>query len=186
MKKSSKRENMETLINIYNHLMVKQIAFVLKLGRQSPFLARVSFRIFKVLHLVCWPIEKIAVQKWAQLKHDPNRVREEFFAALAYLFERATEEQYERLIEKFRREGAAKILSGMKWIFDERIVNEGEVLQFFVTRRLILGQPVYECDDCHTRFAAPPGWAGQNIKCPGPRCGREYTKEELETIAKNF
>lgn len=38
--------------------------------------------------------------------------------------------------------------------------------------------PPFECGDCHTQFAAPPGWEGQNIKCPG--CGREYSKEELQ------
>ncbi|MBA7663611.1 hypothetical protein ES703_71656 [subsurface metagenome] len=36
---------------------------------------------------------------------------------------------------------------------------------------------VFECADCKTQFSPPPGWAGQNIKCPG--CQREYTKEEL-------
>ena len=38
---------------------------------------------------------------------------------------------------------------------------------------------VFECADCHTQFSPPPGWAGQNIKCPNPACGREYTKEEI-------
>lgn len=37
----------------------------------------------------------------------------------------------------------------------------------------------FECGDCHTPFSPPAGWAGQNIKCPNPVCGREYTKEEL-------
>lgn len=37
--------------------------------------------------------------------------------------------------------------------------------------------PTFRCGDCQTEFKIPPGWAGQNIACPG--CKREYTKEEL-------
>ncbi len=40
--------------------------------------------------------------------------------------------------------------------------------------------PVFSCGECHTQFGAPPGWAGQPIKCPNPQCGREYSKKELE------
>ncbi len=40
--------------------------------------------------------------------------------------------------------------------------------------------PTFSCGDCKTQFSAPPGWAGQSLKCPNPKCGREYTKEELE------
>ncbi|GAI68512.1 unnamed protein product [marine sediment metagenome] len=38
---------------------------------------------------------------------------------------------------------------------------------------------MFSCGDCKTQFSAPPGWAGQPIKCPNPECGREYSKEEL-------
>jgi len=37
----------------------------------------------------------------------------------------------------------------------------------------------FRCGDCGTEFSPPPDWAGQNLKCPNPNCGREYTKEEL-------
>ncbi len=37
----------------------------------------------------------------------------------------------------------------------------------------------FECVDCHTTISLPAGWAGENVKCPVPSCGREYTKEEL-------
>ncbi len=37
----------------------------------------------------------------------------------------------------------------------------------------------FECADCQTQFAAPANWAGQSLTCPGPGCGRVYTKEEL-------
>jgi len=38
---------------------------------------------------------------------------------------------------------------------------------------------VFECGDCHTTFGAPAEWAGEPIICPNPKCGRQYTKEEL-------
>lgn len=38
-------------------------------------------------------------------------------------------------------------------------------------------QQVFACGDCKTQFSPPAGWAGQPLKCP--KCGREYTKEEL-------
>ena len=40
-------------------------------------------------------------------------------------------------------------------------------------------QQVFRCGDCQTEFSPPPSWAGENLKCPNPVCGREYTKEEL-------
>ncbi|MBA7701421.1 hypothetical protein ES703_110159 [subsurface metagenome] len=37
---------------------------------------------------------------------------------------------------------------------------------------------MYECSECHTQFAIPPGeWQG--FKCPNPQCGKEYTREEV-------
>ncbi|MBA7696337.1 hypothetical protein ES703_104984 [subsurface metagenome] len=36
---------------------------------------------------------------------------------------------------------------------------------------------VFSCGTCGMQFGPPPGWAGENIKCP--KCEREYTKEEL-------
>ena len=38
---------------------------------------------------------------------------------------------------------------------------------------------VFKCGDCGTQFSPPAGWTGQQLKCPNPSCGREYTKEEL-------
>ncbi len=38
-------------------------------------------------------------------------------------------------------------------------------------------QQVFRCGDCQTEFSPPEGWTDQPIKCP--KCGREYTKEEL-------
>lgn len=35
----------------------------------------------------------------------------------------------------------------------------------------------FSCGNCHTVFAAPADWAGQDLKCPG--CERVYTKGEL-------
>lgn len=96
----------------------------------------------------------------------------------------ATEEQYEKFIEVLRREGAAKLFPDFKWIFDARIVNEGDVLQFFVTKRSASEQtPVYECGNCHIKFMAP--WEHRDfdkIGCPG--CGKEWTKEELAELKK--
>ena len=40
-------------------------------------------------------------------------------------------------------------------------------------------EQTFSCGDCGTQFSAPPGWAGQPLKCPNPSCGREYTREEL-------
>ena len=36
---------------------------------------------------------------------------------------------------------------------------------------------VFQCADCPTQFSPPADWEGQPLKCP--KCGREYTKEEL-------
>lgn len=65
------------LIKIYTHLTAKQIECLLKLDRQSPFLARLLYRIFNVLRLFGRPIEKIAKEGLAQLKHYsyPNEVK---------------------------------------------------------------------------------------------------------------
>ena len=40
-------------------------------------------------------------------------------------------------------------------------------------------QKVFTCGSCGAQFSAPDGWAGQPLTCPGPGCGRQYSKDEL-------
>jgi len=44
-------------------------------------------------------------------------------------------------------------------------------------------QQGFQCADCGTQFSPPAGWQGENVKCPNPACGREYSKSELEGSA---
>ncbi|MBA7654709.1 hypothetical protein ES703_62592 [subsurface metagenome] len=40
--------------------------------------------------------------------------------------------------------------------------------------------PVFKCGDCGTEFSPPAGWTEEPLKCP--KCGREYSKSELEGV----
>ena len=127
--------------------------------------------------------QKMPFEEWFEVYlEEQGYLQEEFKERMRVAqeeFERLTsEEQYLVFLTAFQKV-PKKI---------ERLEIPKSVKEFFsnlitlVKHPTVEQSPVYECDVCHQQFSPPPGWAGQNIKCPS--CGKEWTKEELPKLKR--
>ncbi len=123
------------IIQLYSHCKIEMGRLAIKLNQKSPFLSRVLIHVGDVF---LWPVEKMLGEAPEDIKHDRiylKGLKEEFLANMPYLLQDATEEQHERMIEKLKREGVAKVFPRLKEMVDLEVMSEAEVIEVFETQR---------------------------------------------------